>query len=121
MRLRVMIILGLCSIILGCQKEILLKQGFTELESFYWEVNAEENRLNFRIWLVDTEMDSITDIVVKADIDGIKLDRAYSNPTVILDTDTSSVKYGLKCIEDFWIPAIETTDENVNEIRIFVK
>lgn len=121
MKMRMIIILGFILFVSSCQKEILLKHGFTELETFYWDVNEEENRLNFRIWLMDAEMDSITDIVIKADINGIKLDRSYSNPTVILDTDTSSVKHGQKCIEDFWIPAIETTDENVNEIRIFVK
>ncbi len=121
MKMRMMIILVFCLLMSHCQKEILLKQGFNELKTFYWDVNEEENRLNFRIWLVDAEIDSISDIIVKADIDGIKLDRSFSNLTVMLDTDTSSVKYGLKCIEDFWIPAIETTNENINKIQIYVK
>lgn len=99
----------------------MLQRGFYEIKNFEWNVVEEENKLNVKLWLADSPVDTISTLIIKIKVEGIDLENTSKNPMVRLDIEEKSLRKGEKCIEKSWIPAISITKTNIEEIHLFVK
>lgn len=117
------ILFTLCVFISLCQchKDIMLKQGYREIENFYWNVDNELNKLQIKFLPSETHVDTIGTVIIRIRVDQIDVENIYKNPTVKIDLEEGSIYYKQKIIEEFWIPAIEINNENIEEIKLFIK
>ena len=119
MKFKLLILVGFIG--LFCIKDIMIQQGFTEIEDFEWKVNEAGNQLNLKYWLIESPVDTIKTVTVQIRVEGIDLENTYKNPTVKIDNDEKSFHKGEKCIEESWVPTMTITPTNIEDIRFFIK
>ena len=109
------------NIFLFCHKDIMMQEGYIEIVDFELKIDKELNQLNVKFCPFNTQIDSVTRVIMKINVDGIELENIYENSTIILANDKDSKYFGQKIIETNWIPSLDVTTDGFKGVRLYIK